>query len=415
MKRLSSLFLGFALVVGGMGISTEAKAEGFSLSDWSARGMSLAGGLVARGGDASTVAYNPAAMTRLPGLRMMLGGTMQSPMSKVETVQGGVTTTTKVKRNYWLAPHAFATYQVNDSLWVGAGIFSRYGMGNAYPSNWPGRYNLVDVSLQTVTFNPNLAWKMTDKLSMAVGIEMMGAMMEMNKDQRFSPTISDRQKMDGFGMTFGMNVALHYQFNDQWAAGFTWRSPMMPNVEGKSKWTNQVALKNSDLHGTLRLPESVAFAVAYKPLNNLSFEVGTVFTRWSRYNSLDITLENIPVHGMNVVSKNPKNWKNTWAFNVSVEYQPIDWMTLRAGYLYETSPISKYNADYMAPTNGRHRFNLGMGFAWQKWTMDVAYSYIKVKSLSYNASNANGTPGILAGHTRGSHSHGLALSVGYTF
>jgi long-subunit fatty acid transport protein len=49
----------------------QASAEGFSTYlEGSARAMSLAGGLVARGGDASVISYNPAAMTRLEGTQI---------------------------------------------------------------------------------------------------------------------------------------------------------------------------------------------------------------------------------------------------------------------------------------------------------------------------------------------------------
>jgi len=49
----------------------QASAEGFSTYlEGSARAMSLAGGIVARGGDPSVISYNPAAMTRLEGTQI---------------------------------------------------------------------------------------------------------------------------------------------------------------------------------------------------------------------------------------------------------------------------------------------------------------------------------------------------------
>ena len=60
---------------------------------------------------------------------------------------------------------------VSDNLWGGIGIFSRFGLGNSYPTNWPGRENLKYVSLKTVSLNPNLAFKINDNLSLAVGLD----------------------------------------------------------------------------------------------------------------------------------------------------------------------------------------------------------------------------------------------------
>lgn len=52
---------------------TVAKAEGFSLTQWSARGLALAGGMVGRADDPSAIAYNAAGITRLPGTHVMVG------------------------------------------------------------------------------------------------------------------------------------------------------------------------------------------------------------------------------------------------------------------------------------------------------------------------------------------------------
>ena len=58
--------------------------------------------------------------------------------------------------------------------------------------------------------------------------------------------------------------------------------------------------------------------------------MGAVWTRWSTYNSLNIYMDN----GNQSISH--KNWQDGWNFNASVEYKPLDWWSLRAGFWYET-------------------------------------------------------------------------------
>ena len=60
----------------------------------------------------------------------------------------------------------------------------------------------------------------------------------------------------------------------------------------------------------------------------------------------------------------PQNWRDTWGFNVSAEYKALDWLTLRGGYVFETSPMKDSTCDYMTPSNGRHRITAGVGFNW---------------------------------------------------
>lgn len=94
----------------------------------------------------------------------------------------GIGRSTDVDKHTWANPHAYLTHQFSDNLWGGIGIFSRFGLGNSYPTNWPGRENLKYVSLKTVSLNPNLAFKINDNLSLAVGLEFMYATMLMKKD-----------------------------------------------------------------------------------------------------------------------------------------------------------------------------------------------------------------------------------------
>ena len=66
---------------------------------------------------------------------------------------------------------------------------------------------------------------------------------------------------------------------------------------------------------------------------------------------LNIHMDN-PQYG---TAYSPKNWRDTWGFNVSAEYKALDWLTLRGGDVFETSPMKDSTCDYMTPSNGRHR------------------------------------------------------------
>ena len=130
-------------------LTGKAQAEGFALSDFGARGTALAGGMVARADDPSAVAWNPAGITQLPGTQIMVGMTAIQPSGTVDTVDRfGIGRSTDVDKHTWANPHAYLTHQFSDNLWGGIGIFSRFGLGNSYPTNWPGRENLKYVSPQ---------------------------------------------------------------------------------------------------------------------------------------------------------------------------------------------------------------------------------------------------------------------------
>lgn len=414
MQRILSALCSGLLILGCAG---NALAEGFALSDWGARGTALGGGMVGRANDPSAVAHNPAGITQLPGQQMMGGSTVITPMGTVDTIdaRSGKRTSTKVNRNWWVNPHLFYTHQYNDDMWFGMGVFSRFGLGNSYDGRWPGRVNLIDVSLRTVSFNPNVAYKVTDNLSLALGIDFMVATMKMHKDTPMMRGATflgyNNQELSGKSLAVGFNAAAHYTFNEQWAAGLTYRSRVRHQVSGESDWRYQVPgspMQDSNLRGNLDLPDVISFGITYKPVENMSFEVGSVYTVWSQYRNFNIHLEGPAWY----TADTPKNWHDNWSFNASVEYKPLDWLALRGGYVFETSPMDQVTMDYMTPSDGRHRFSTGVGFEWDQWTLDLAYSYIKIKPINYDKSLA---PGVLDGGGHSGDSHVMAVTVGYKF
>ena len=332
MKALRVVGLWVALV---LGMASSAMAEGFALTEWSARGLGLASGMVGRADDVSAIAYNAAGITQLPGVQVMGGMGLIAPMGtlSLDTTYGKQETTTKPA--VWAMPHAYASWQLNDSLWLGLGVFSRFGLGNSYDQNWTGRYNLYSVNLQTISAVPTLAWKINDILSVSAGLEIMN--INLTTEQKFAPFgmnpmgIGDHDaEVQGSGWGVGGHFGLHARLNDQWSIGLAYKTQVTANVYGDAKYggilKDKGMLKDCDAHGTVQLPDSLALGVAYKPLDNLSFEVGAVWTRWSTYNSLNIYMDN----GNQSISH--KNWNDGWNFNASVEYKPLDWWSLRAGF-----------------------------------------------------------------------------------
>jgi long-chain fatty acid transport protein len=165
-------------------------------------------------------------------------------------------------------------------------------------------------------------------------------------------------------------------------------------------------LQDSNATATVQLPDSVALAVMWKPLSNLSFEVGTIWTRWSTYNELNIYPERAP-H-----AHSTKAFRDGWNFNASVEYRPLDWLALRLGYWHETPVVNKDYSDYLMPTYGRDTFTAGVGFKWDNWTLDLAYALLWIHPLSYNSSSAEG---VLPGKTKNTYADMFAVSLGYKF
>ncbi len=410
-------------------------AEGFSLYEYSARGIALGGAVVARKPDPSAVAYNPALLTRLPGVHLMGGMSTVSPYGKMDTLDDrGDRVTTGLRPATWVIPHFYYTHQINDAFTFGVGEFSRYGLGFEYPHNWPGRFNIYQVNLQSFSVNPNIAWAATDKLSLAAGAEILYVDLDLKKrvkvpidnpfGQDWSMEVdSNVQKASDTGL--GWNAAAHYQFNDQWAAGFLYRSQVRVHAKGEVEYTlmGHTAgsmmdagvrqgfagnFRDGKAHATVILPDSYTGGISFTPIPELSFEFAATYTRWSSFRSLNIHLPQ-PIGE----SRNPKHWKDVWRLGAGIEYSPLDWLTLRGGYIFDESPMAGRYQDYLVPTNDRNIWSLGLGFAWDSWNLDLAYAFIDAKGRVYPRSDETNVLRSRAHESNGTHV--FSLSVGYEF
>lgn len=428
MKRLKSLAMSCLLVC--TALAGTAQAEGFALYEWGARGNALGGTMMARKPDASAVAYNPALMTQLEGTQVMAGVSAIIPSAKVDVKRGGQTYTGEGADNVWTPPHGYLTTQLKDNLWLGMGIYTRFGLGTEYDDErWAGRYNIYNAEIQTVSYNPNIAFKITDKLSAAVGVEFMT--LKLNMDKKSDPTgannpmtpsaaeVDSNLEADSYG--WGLTAGLHYQFNDQWAAGVSYKSQIEQEARGDNNFTIGSALtsvpsvvgvyQDCDVKGSVTLPDMVAFGVSYTPIPELSIELGALLTRWSLYDNLAIYHESPFYGGNGALVNQEKDWRDAWRYSIGVEYAATPWMDLRAGYVYDESPARNGKIDYLIPTDDRQLYSVGTGFHWDSYTVDLSYTYIVASDAEYD--NQGG--GVYDGSSRDGRTHVFGLSLGYKF
>ncbi len=452
--NVSRLKRGVAAVLVALGLATgavsTASAEGFAISTLSARGGAFGGGpasgMVARADDASAVAYNPAGLTQVPGTQIMAGLAAVALNLDLDTENHWCSNSHQV----WPIPHFYLSHQLNDKFWLGVGMFTRWGLGHSYPDGWAskdmaatyptGGSALKSITMLTSTINPTVAYKLNDVWSVAAGVSYTWGYLSLN-NQLYGPMFGDHfgdvRIHSENGHSFGYNLALHAKFNEQWSAGLTYRSHerMKFNGSARVRGGNSLAgisadtfaavggLYNSRGKATIVLPDVISLGVAYKPTERLSFEADVAYTVWSRWRNLQVDLLGSnpnsafpsvhPFHSNKQGINQQKNWRDTWAFSISGEYWMYDWLALRAGFLYETSPLNgEMYHDYYIPTNGRLQASVGFGLKYDAWTLDFAYIHMHEREVPLRE---HGTGDTVNGKIGNGYDHTFALTLGYKF
>ena len=422
-------------IIGSVLMSAQCFGAGFALWEGSARGIALGDAVVGRADDPSALFYNPAGITQLPGLQMMVGGTGILSEGEVKTANGttnlpgagllppvtasGVQSTI----NDWaFVPNFYLTWQCNDRVYLGLGIFSPFGLAIKFPSDWFGAFNSYDAEVQSLTVNPNIAFKINDQLSVAAGLEATEFGLTLRQRVPYftgtsylPASLSPDLETKGDTWGYGYNLALHYKPCRWVAMGVSYRSEITEGGDLNSYLNFPLAshYTYSGSHATLTLPDSVAMGVAFFPTDKWSWEVGGIWTRWSDFNKL-VMIFNQPILG---AANNPfsatKDWRDTWRFQTGVEYHLTPCVDLRAGYVYDQEAINSTYADYLLPSNNRNEFSLGAGIHEGPWALDLAYQFILIEDRDIAGSTSLGY--VNASHLRDTHANLIAADVTYKF
>ena len=375
---------------------------GFGLYEGSARGNALGGTLVGRADDPSALYFNPAGITQLEGINVMAGATAIIPSTDVTTMTPAGSVTTESEENVWVPPHLYGTYQVNDKVWAGVGVFSRFGLGSEFPEDWPGRYNSYNAEIQTLTLNPDVAFKVNDKLSLAAGVS--ATYFDLELDRKIP---HDGQDLDmsltGDSVGYGFNVAMRYKLLDWLAFGAAYQSEVKEEVEVDA----DIGVAKTDAEGDITLPDFIFLGLAAQATEKMSVEIGAVRTGWSSYDELVIDFDNPAVLGTSQ-SVTPKNWDDVWRYQAGIEYKLTEQFALRCGYVYDTEPITDESIDYLVPANDRQLYSIGCGYTVKDWTIDASYTYLVIQDRDVTARLEDG---VLPGECKDGDTHMVGLSV----
>ena len=409
---------------------------GFGLYEASARGNALGGTLVGSTKDASAVYYNPANMTEMTNVSVMVGSTFVWLYSDV-TVDG------RSERNMnpglFCIPSVFVTTPVWDDLHFGLGAYCENGLGTRYGTDWTLAGDTTETTLMQFTLNPNLAYKITDWWSVAAGLKMSYITFNNKKRPHHgTPGYNLMSELDGDDISMGYNFGTTFRlFESQdfgrLGLGVVYRSQIKHNIKGDFDINGSVlhpllgripyAATGGDTHSDasarLTLPQSLTAGLNWDSPNE-KWHAGFA-TTWTQWSSVDTISFKIPARtptGAPSSFNLPLEWDDVWRFSVGLEYDVTDDFSLRCGYVYDMDPSSEDRGTTMLPGGDRNILGLGAGYyIWRSLRLDVGYNLVMMDEgerwITVNKGSLDERRHFFG--TSNSYSHMLAVSLSYTF
>ena len=376
--------------------SQEGFAAGFRLPDQDSAALGMAGAFTGLADNAAAVWYNPAAMTRLDGTRISGGviGIYPTLTHENNTVNPG--TTDVSKRDIHLPVHLYATHRMNDAVAFGVSINNPFGLSTDWdPETSSTRYVATFSKIVTTEVNPNVAYKVNDDLSVAFGIAYVQLRATLEKTARIvippPPALIDlgdhNFRLSGDGDGWGVNAAVLYRVSRNVNAGLSYRSRVKIDVDGTAGLTGGPAATSATGKTSLTLPDLIQLGVSTQISDKLTVNADLDYTMWSTFDRIVIESDN-PLFN----ATDEKQWKDVWCFRVGGQYKLSDQWKLRAGYVYDKSPVGESYFDTRTPDSNRQGITLGTGYASGNMTVDLAYMYLRFNKRTISNSLADDDP-----------------------
>lgn len=357
---------------------------GFALYEYSGRATAMGGAVMANKAEPASLATNPALITELEGTQAQVGVTVVTADAK--TTVGGDSRT--LKNDVWYLPNFYITQKWSDQVSVGLGGFSRYGLGGEYQDpvqTWPGSNLAYKVKLETFSFTPTIAVKANDEFSIAMGLEAMIIGFSQSSYFNADPRNPGNFEISGSGVSWGGNFSFVYkpQWAEKWALGAMYRSKVKQNLNGRidagDKTFPAINIHGADAEGAISLPDSLSAGISFRPTDAWTLEAGIVGTFWSAYDQILIQYKDSET---SPVIRNKKKYNDVYRLNFGTEYMLTPNWALRAGYVFDKSPINQNEMDTLVPVDDRHIASVGVGYQTEKWSVDFAYAHVFARDLS---------------------------------
>lgn len=395
LARCLTVITVLTLALGANHSARAASGYGFGYLDAASAGSAFAGGAAA-GTSASTVFFNPAAMSRFDHNEFAAGGTFLysdidygdiasnlagGPLSGGEGGNGG---------KLFFIPNLYAVYDLKPDVKLGIGLNAPYGLVTQYEETWKGRYNETLTSLKHLVLNPSLSWRINSQWSVGGGVNLTYAKARLRQAIDFGSICTNALgagacagfglvagQSDGTGQVDGDEYGFGYNFGilyEPWPGtriGAHYRSKVDYDFRSVTKFTvgagaraflNAANMPNaftdtkSDFD--LTIPETASLSVYHDVSDKLAFMADLTWTHWRRFDELRIEADE-PTTPTNLILT---FWDDTLRISVGGAYKWNDKLTLRGGVAFEEGAINTPFRGPGVPDNDRFEAAVGLGY-----------------------------------------------------
>ena len=432
------LFMLLALTAGTGGLNASA----FSIVELGVRAMGMGGAFAAIADDGSALYYNPAGIAYQKGWRLEMDGLVVVGLFRFtpsDTPPGTIVPEKgyngSVSPKFIPVASLYMTKDLSPRWTFGFGVFSPFGLSANFTSfqdsdppetKFVGRYAGSRARLESIWFQPTVAYRLTDNSSIGLGAAIVhthlfieqSILNPLDDGRVFGEQIAGlvfpgddpdaagrsiarllpegRSRLAGTSQTPG--VALGYLYRHpgtRTRLGLMYRSAVTHHLDGRATFafTQDFPLEPfigkdtipdlfpaQDIKGSFTTPASYAVSVANSSFWDSTIAFGFQYQDYHRFASVPVNFSQTEGVATPEELRLEFNFRNSFQLQTGLEKSLNPDMTFRAGYMFDRTPVTDEATGPLFPDSSRHSFTAGG--SWQWHNMEFSFFYQAMKFLN---------------------------------
>jgi long-chain fatty acid transport protein len=382
-----------AFAVTSLLVAGQVNAAGFLVNEHSASGLGRAfAGEAAIGDNAASLARNPALMATFNSAQLSVAGIYVAPDISIEGVDipghsPSVLDADDIAPSQFV-PSMYYIQPLNDTFAAGLAIYSNYGTGTEFESDYAGGAAAGTTKIMTININPNLSLRVNEYLSFGAGVSLVYADAELKRNAGLLALYTNPvynvtsgtnvAKMEGDGYGFGWNVGALLEFNQDHRIGVSYKAKVNCELEGDF---TGVSSDNKKVTGELELnlPSILEVSGYHKLTDKFAMSYSWQYVTWSDFE--EINAESLECENGVCIDKK-ENFDNSSRYAVGAEYYTSDTITLRAGYAFDEQAGA---ATLSIPDADRQWYTAGMTIkSSDALSFDLGAAFVAGKEVTFD-------------------------------
>ncbi len=374
--------------------------------------------MAAQSEDASAIFHNPAGLAGQLGAQVQLSLNLflpqisffRRPVEDANSPTGEELRFGEVNNENSVLPAPFLGFatDIGTDAAAGVAVYAPFGAAIEYPTDGAQRHVVTGVDLRAIHVSAAGAYRLSNRFRVGASInyilssltlEQRNAIQYVNGDPEVFPdpdsslegdTLLEGSDSMSFSATLG---ALYSDPGGLFDVGLSVMTPTTLAFEGDADIRNSAITPLMDEQGNVLqeggqrrdristevpLPLVVRLGTVFRPTPRAMIAFDLNYQRWSTFDQLVIDFEGehelLPTPGAFLYDITvEQNWHDTFSVRLGGEYQALENRPLfvRAGVLYDQSPIDDAQFDLLAPDSDKVGVGGGASYAFTAGQKDV--------------------------------------------